>query len=396
MDQYLQQVHIEDPEAFQEFREALSDYAPQIENLLAELTQWPEDGDRIASLFRLFHNIKGDAAMCRVEFITLFVHAIENLLTRLRSGEIQFTPRLRDVLLLSLDRIELAVDMLSEDKSIAGMHLMALEQGLEGLSDISGAALDTACARLVDALAGFEPMPDTQSLVLTRSAHERSEDLVFFRGLALQLEQRQPLFQGRTARNLTLALEANQLAGSWVKPEQLEAAVYMHDVGMMFLAEPLWLKTGPMTPEGLRQLADHPRWSAGLLLRMPGWEDAAQIVLQHHEKPDGTGYPQGLRSHEICPGAKILALVDAFESVMLKHVHRGQQRSMLRAVAEVNASEKQFDAIWIEPFNQVVRKMLEQTPVDEPQVLVQEKAHQSQGAGDDGLKAEQAKRPRSR
>jgi hypothetical protein len=359
MDQYLQQVRIEDPEAFQEFREALADYAPQIEHLLADLVDYPGDGERIASLFRLFHNIKGDAALCQVGFITPFVHAIETLLTRLRCGEIQFSRRLRDVLLLSLDRLELAVETLGEDKSIGGMNLVALAQGLEGLAGLSGNTLEAACARLVDALAGFAPMPEGQQLVLTRSTQERSEDLVFFHGLALQLELRQPLFQGRTARNLTLALDTNQVAGSWVKPEQLEAAVYLHDVGMMFLPEELWLKPGPMTAEGLRQLTEHPRWSAGLLARMPGWEEAAQIVLQHHEKPDGTGYPQGLAGHEICPGAKILALMDAFESVMQKHVHRGQQRSMLRAIAEVNASEKQFDPVWTEPFNQVVRKMLE-------------------------------------
>jgi len=362
MDQYLQQVRIEDPEAFQEFREALTDYSPQIEHLLAELEQYPNDADRIASLFRLFHNIKGDAALCQVEFVTPFVHAIETLLTRLRAGEIQYTHRLRDVLLLSLDRIELAVETLAEDRSIGGMNLGALAQGLEGLEALPGTTLEAACARLVDALAGFVPLPEGQALVLSRSSAERGEDLVFFRDLALQLEQRQPAFHGRTARNLVLALDTNQLAGNWVSPEQLEAAVYLHDVGMMFLPEELWLKPGPLSEEALRQLAEHPRWGAGLLARMPGWEEAAQIVLQHHEKPDGTGYPQGLSGHAICPGAKILALVDAFESVMQKHVHRGQQRSVLRAIAEVNASEKQFDPIWIEPFNQVVRKMLEQEP----------------------------------
>jgi hypothetical protein len=65
--------------------------------------------------------------------------------------------------------------------------------------------------------------------------------MLLFRTLALQLEQRMPEFVGRTERNLRLALELNRQAGNWVDAEQLEAAIYMHDVGMMFLPE-AWLK----------------------------------------------------------------------------------------------------------------------------------------------------------
>jgi hypothetical protein len=358
MGQPLQQLYIEDPEGFHEFREALSDYSPRIENLLYELSLTPDDADKLADLFRLFHNIKGDAALCRLDFFSPLVHAVENLLTRLRSGEIQYTERLRDVLILSLDRIELTIEALDEDKPVSSIQLSVLEQGLDGLQDLSGNALESACSRLVDALAGFSTLPDTPLVLTTRSNKERSADLNFFQSLALQLEQRSELFQGRTMRNLTLALNTNQLAGGWVDPEQLEAAVYMHDVGMMFLPEPIWLKAGALSAEERQQLTAHPDWAAGLLHRMTGWSEAAQIVAQHHEKLDGTGYPQGLSGAAICPGAKILALVDAFESVMLKHRHRGEQRSALRAIAEVNASERQFDPAWIEPFNRVVRSML--------------------------------------
>ena len=51
---------------------------------------------------------------------------------------------------------------------------------------------------------------------------------------------------------------------------------------------------------------------------------------------------QGVKGDEICDGAKILAIVDAFEAVMLKHIHRGKNRSVLRAIAEINACDNQF------------------------------------------------------
>jgi HD-GYP domain-containing protein (c-di-GMP phosphodiesterase class II) len=128
---------------------------------------------------------------------------------------------------------------------------------------------------------------------------------------------------------------------------------------MMFLAETVWLKVGQMSPDDKKTLALHPSLGTGLLERMNNWKAAAEIVLQHHEMPDGAGYPAGIKSDAICPGAKILAIVDAFEAVMLKHSHRGHSRSMLRAIAEINACDNQFAPEWVEPFNSVVRRMIE-------------------------------------
>lgn len=83
------------------------------------------------------------------------------------------------------------------------------------------------------------------------------------------------------------------------------------------------------------------------------------MIAQHHEMPDGGGYPQGVKGDEICDGAKILAIVDAFEAVMLKHIHRGKNRSVLRAIAEINACDNQFAPEWIVPFNSVIRRTIE-------------------------------------
>jgi len=103
----------------------------------------------------------------------------------------------------------------------------------------------------------------------------------------------------------------------------------------------------------------HPSFAAGIVERMTGWQEAAMMIAQHHEMADGRGYPQGLKEDQIVPGAKILAIVDAFESVTLKQSHRGAGRSLLRAVAEINASDNQFSVEWIEHFNQVIRGMVE-------------------------------------
>jgi len=233
------------------------------------------------------------------------------------------------------------------------------------LSQVSQADLESVAAQVIKAVTGFNPAPGAQVTVLKPPAQLKiqdgiTSDLQFFHSLALQFEARSALFRGRTARILELALETNRVAALPVDKLQLEAAVYMHDVGMMFLPEYLWLKIGKISNDERSILHGHSGFGAGLLQRMEGWQGAAEMVLQHHEMPDGAGYPNGIGNDKICAGAKILAIVDAFEAVTLKHRARGDKRSILRAIAEVNACDNQFSPEWIEPFNTVIRRMLEE------------------------------------
>lgn len=356
---------IQDREALEEFADVLTDRAPQIENDVANLKKNPTDRGIIADLFRAIHNIKGDASLCKFALGTAIAHPIESMMSRFREGEIPFSDLFAELILLTIDRLELATDALLARKSIENLHLPELIQGLENIALAPALDIDMKCAELIEAVTGFPSVIGEISSRAPRVATPRSEqknassDLQFFRSLALQLESRSPLFKGRTMRILRLALETNKAGNNTVDPVQLEAAVYTHDVGMMLLPESVWLKVGKMTAEDKLILCNHPGFGAGLLQRMPGWEPAAKMVAQHHEMPDGGGYPKKLFSEAICPGAKILSIVDAFEAVMLKHIHRGKNRSVLRAIAEINACDNQFAPEWIAPFNTVIRKTIE-------------------------------------
>lgn len=360
----LTQPRIEDPVALEEFKDDLTDLAPKIEQDIARLKHAPDDRTIIANLFRAVHNIKGDAALCKVEMGVIIAHPIEHLLERLREGQLAFSEMLGEVILVAIDRLELAAEALVARKSIAHLRLVELAQGLEKMNLAATGQLNEAAAELIQAVTGFHPSFAKPSTTEKKHAAPRADqaqaaDLRFFHTLAHRYETRSPHFKGRTARITRLALETNQAAGRPIDPVQLQAAVYMHDVGMMFLPEPVWLKVGQMSAEDKKLLALHPSYGAGLLERMNGWREAAEIVRQHHEMPDGAGYPDGRRNAEICPGAKILAIVDAFEAVMLKHSHRGHSRSTLRAIAEINACDNQFAPEWVGPFNSVVRRMIE-------------------------------------
>ena len=312
------------------------------------------------------HNIKGDATLCKVDLAVNIVHPIETVLSRFRNGEVIFSDILAEAILLAIDRLELAVEGLLSGRSLENLHLLTLVEQLERLAQTPPTDIEAGAGDLIEAVTGFRPAAENSQLLrgsatslVRKTKAQAGEDLRFFRSLANQLEARSLLFKGRTTRLLRLASETNHEMGKPVDPIQLEAAIYMHDVGMMFLPESVWLKVERMTPEDKQTLRTHPKFAAGLLSRMEGWQDAANIVIQHHEMPDGLGYPDGITGDLICPGAKILSIVDAFEAVMLKHINRGRNRSVLRAIAEVNACDNQFAPEWIEPFNRIIRRTVE-------------------------------------
>lgn len=355
----LTQSHIVDPDTFEEFVSALADIVPQVERNMARLKRTPTNDALVNDLFRALHNIKGDAATCRVELGIAIAHPIETLLDRLRAGEMAFSDLLAEVVLLGLDRLELAVEAMAAGKQLHSLKLPELVSGLERMANAGEKDLDGLAVKLIESVTGFRPAL-ADAVLRARSPAAGSpqagaEDMAFFRNLAHQLEARSPLFHGRSGRLLRLALDTNTAAGQPVDPAQLEAAVLMHDIGMMFLPESVWLKVGHLSDDDRQQLRCHPEFAAGLLSRMAGWQGAAEIAAQHHEKPSGGGYPKGLSGDAICPGARLMAIVDAFEAVTLKHSHRGDSRSLLRAIAEINACDDQFAPEWIGHFNSVVR-----------------------------------------
>ena len=357
---------ITDREALEEFIESLSDLAPTIERDVARLKATPNDHEVTSSLFRAVHNIKGDATLCKVELAVTLVHPIETVLARFRNGEITFSDVLAEAILLAIDRIELAVEGLFSGRSLENLRLVILVEWLEKLAHSQPTEIDATAADLIEAVTGFRPAAENSQILrrpgvslVRKTKSQAADDLRFFRTLAHQLEARSPLFKGRTTRLLRLASETNEEVGTLIDPNQLEAAVYMHDVGMMFLPESIWLKVERMSADDKQALRTHPQYAASLLQRMEGWQEAALMVSQHHEMPDGQGYPGSIQGDQICPGAKVLAIVDAFESIMLKHINRGRNRSVLRAIAEINACDNQFAPEWIEPFNRIIRRAVE-------------------------------------
>ena len=87
-----------------------------------------------------------------------------------------------------------------------------------------------------------------------------------------------------------------------------------------------------------------------ILAGVPGLEGAAQIVLEHHERHDGRGYPRGLRGEEICVGARIFAVADTYDAITTDRPYRKAQSDTAAREEICRHSETQFDPRMVEAF----------------------------------------------
>jgi len=97
---------------------------------------------------------------------------------------------------------------------------------------------------------------------------------------------------------------------------QLKIGAMLHDIGKLTVPGSLIMKKGLLTEEERLVIESHPRTGAKLLEPMERYGGASLIVQQHHERIDGTGYPDGLRGREISLHARIVAVADTFDAII--------------------------------------------------------------------------------
>ncbi|WP_455208604.1 HD domain-containing phosphohydrolase [Kaarinaea lacus] len=366
-----------DDEIITDYRENFADQYEVAANSILQLENDPANSDAIHAMFRALHTIKGNSNLCRLDILTKFSHAVEEITVAIRQGELGYTPILGEVILLCLDKIKEVSEDLFNRRDVEAELLDEVENILVSISKNPKQDVDNKATRIISLIAnraitgdnlavyGFENLEASTSVQNVGSEVEAPQDKIksldYFQQLTLLLESKFPYWKGRSRRTLPLALGLNQLMGSPEDPVQLKAAVFMHDVAFAFLDEQIWHKESKLAENEISQMRQHPELSARLLELIPGWEEAKQIVLQHHERWDGTGYPHGIKGDQIRAGAQLLAVVDAFESMTHARPDRHYKRSILRAMTEINnCSGTQFSPHITSLFNSVVKDTLAQ------------------------------------
>ncbi|HYM80913.1 MAG TPA: HD domain-containing phosphohydrolase [Candidatus Limnocylindria bacterium] len=134
-------------------------------------------------------------------------------------------------------------------------------------------------------------------------------------------------------------------------------AATVHDIGMTMLGEHLLARPGSLSPTEREEMKRHAELGADLLRPLETMGAVRDVVISHHEWWDGTGYPRGLQGPEIPIGARILAVVDAFESMTLGRPYRPSQPPA-EALAEIQRlSGRQFDPEVVAAFERVLTRM---------------------------------------
>jgi diguanylate cyclase (GGDEF)-like protein/putative nucleotidyltransferase with HDIG domain len=95
----------------------------------------------------------------------------------------------------------------------------------------------------------------------------------------------------------------------------VKTAALLHDIGKLAVPEHILSKPGPLTEEEFQKIRIHPQVGAEIIAAVPFPYPVVPIILNHHERWDGRGYPQGLKAEQIPVGARILAIVDYYDAV---------------------------------------------------------------------------------
>ena len=104
--------------------------------------------------------------------------------------------------------------------------------------------------------------------------------------------------------------------------EALRAAALLHDIGKLAVPEQIINKPGKLTPEEFEKMKVHPIVGSEILERVAFPYPVAPIVRSHHERWDGSGYPEGLGRRHIPIGARILAAVDCLDALASHRQYR--------------------------------------------------------------------------
>ena len=132
--------------------------------------------------------------------------------------------------------------------------------------------------------------------------------------LALAIEAKDDSTHAHLQRIQIYVVElAKQLGLAPKEIEALRAAAILHDIGKLAVPEHISSKAGRLTPEEFEKMKIHPIVGAEILERVQFPYPVAPIVLAHHEKWDGSGYPYGLKGEQIPIGARILSVVDSLD-----------------------------------------------------------------------------------
>lgn len=203
-----------------------------------------------------------------------------------------------------------------------------------------------------------KPATRTELLTAVRARLQRSDELLLLqlkavlRAMANAIEARAGVYTLRHVEAVNAYAQSMALELGWDEfaLEGLEFGAILHDVGKIGVPEKILSKDGPLDEAEWAEMRMHPVYGAHMIEGNPYLDSALPLVLHHHERWDGTGYPDGLAGEAIPIGARLLAVADTFHAMTSDRVYR-PALAFDKAFEEIlGQSGKQFDPKMVEAF----------------------------------------------
>jgi HD-GYP domain-containing protein (c-di-GMP phosphodiesterase class II) len=137
--------------------------------------------------------------------------------------------------------------------------------------------------------------------------------------------------------------------------ESVVLAASLHDIGKIGVPDHVLLKPGPLEIDEFEWIKKHPEYGWMALRNVEGFQAESLMVLHHHERLDGRGYPGGLKGTEIPLGSRIITVADSFDALTTDRPYR-KARSHSAALEEiVRCVGVQFDAAVVAAFSAAIQ-----------------------------------------
>ncbi len=154
-------------------------------------------------------------------------------------------------------------------------------------------------------------------------------------------------------------------------------AARLHDIGKIAISDKILEKKGDLTDDEWSQIKSHPEKGKEIVENLRLFGDGPEIILHHHERWDGKGYPSGLKGEKIPLGSRIICVADSFDAMISKRPYK-PQKSIEEALKEIHTDkekenhkdkekekEQQFDPYAADAFYDMVNKMLKDKSITE-------------------------------
>lgn len=176
--------------------------------------------------------------------------------------------------------------------------------------------------------------------------------------LANAIEAKDVATQHHSRRLGTFAAALGQHVG--LDDAEIHAVTFgalLHDIGKIGVPESVLLKPGPLDADEWALMRRHTEIGERIAAPLVGSSRFGPIIRHHHERWDGMGYPDGLRGQDIPVGARIVAVIDAFDAITRTRVYRAA-RSVEAAMEELRSGrERQFDPSFVDGFLDIVERI---------------------------------------